>query len=910
MDQARYDTIKANIRDTVYGFSFSTLLSGAFPDEVDTLLRFVSGSNRECDFPEKDLSIFGRIRANAARETSRTTLTNADFSTQLWFLPVGGTGMAIDRTSKHLLDRMSSNSVFARFDIRIINSKKEFALADIKGEIAEWEACAKRNHKSGLILLAGTQLSLGVTLPFVDVVVLMNDTYSGDKVIQMMYRCMTERIATTENNSINAKPKKFGIVVDLNIARVVNTLLEFPISQPNLSFEDKLAYIVNHNLIQIDPDLFCNTESRKDITERLIGVWKASPTNTIRTLLKQLEAEVILLDSPDQQRMNRAFTKSNGDNVCNVKIVLGDIAQPLPSGTTVNVDPDSGDAEPQEDTDTELKISITKDVLPFILPLSCILTRGTGARDFAEMIDIIKNHPYLLGIFKEQTFVWWNRNDVFEFIEELVHKYIKKNSVVYSTCIYIQMSLQSLIDRPDELLSTINECLKPKQKEKQENGEVFTPMPLVFEMLDQLDIAYTEENGESIFGNPTLTWFDPAAGMGNFPVAVYLRLMTGLVSKIPDDAARKKHILENMLFMNELNAKNVFVCRQIFDINGVYNIHIHEGDSLQLNFQKIWGLEPEKKFDVVLGNPPYNKGGIRSHTGAQLGAKNETIWTKFVVRTFNSWLADYGYLVFITPLSWLKKSHSLHGPMLDRHVVWLKLWDNIKSLATIRGKIPISLYIIQNVLNAEHNSTNIISEIQSKKLLLNATEYLDSTETVPLAYHSIFRKLAKFIRDNNCRLEYKSKTIKSAGIKCKVPAEYSLADDWAIDTYTIKDGILVKKAETVHPDADKQKLVIANKSGFAGTFIDNGKLSLTGNHKFYILGNNLELVKKIMEFGIISSIVCDYTKYGQDFLDADAFRYIPDLRKMNIADIGEREFYALINLDDNEIRAANPTLDV
>jgi hypothetical protein len=187
---------------------------------------------------------------------------------------------------------------------------------------------------------------------------------------------------------------------------------------------------------------------------------------------------------------------------------------------------------------------------------------------------------------------------------------------------------------------------------------------------------------------------------------------------------------------------------------------------------------------------------------------------------------------------------------------------------------------------------------------------LDSTETVPLAYHSIFRKLAKFIRDNNCRLEYKSKTIKSAGIKCKVPAEYSLADDWAIDTYTIKDGILVKKAETVHPDADKQKLVIANKSGFAGTFIDNGKLSLTGNHKFYILGNNLELVKKIMEFGIISSIVCDYTKYGQDFLDADAFRYIPDLRKMNIADIGEREFYALINLDDNEIRAANPTLDV
>jgi len=33
----------------------------------------------------------------------------------------------------------------------------------------------------------------------------------------------------------------------------------------------------------------------------------------------------------------------------------------------------------------------------------------------------------------------------------------------------------------------IDSCLKPKQKEKQENGEVFTPMELVFEMLDNLD---------------------------------------------------------------------------------------------------------------------------------------------------------------------------------------------------------------------------------------------------------------------------------------------------------------------------------------------------------------------------------------------------------------------------------------
>jgi hypothetical protein len=95
----------------------------------------------------------------------------------------------------------------------------------------------------------------------------------------------------------------------------------------------------------------------------------------------------------------------------------------------------------------------------------------------------------------------------------------------------------------------------------------------------------------------------------------------------------------------------------------------------------------------------------------------------------------------------------------------------------------------------------------------------------------------------------------------------------AVDTYTIKEGILVKKALSIHPDANKQKLIIANKSSFAGAFIDKGTINLTGNHKFYILGDNLELILKMLSFKI-TNIICHYTKYGQYFLDNDAFTYI------------------------------------
>jgi hypothetical protein len=329
---------------------------------------------------------------------------------------------------------------------------------------------------------------------------------------------------------------------------------------------------------------------------------------------------------------------------------------------------------------------------------------------------------------------------------------------------------------------------------------------------------------------------------------------------------------------------------------------LYEGDALELDPDVEWSIE---KFDIILGNPPYNRGGIRSHTGKQLGEKNETIWTKFVEKSLGL-LKPKGYLAFIHPLSWLKKSHSLHNEMIDRHIIWLKLWDNIKSLATINGKIPISLYVLQNCKNTNKFKTEIISEVQSKKLKTTSVEYLDKNYSIPLAYHSIFNKLITFIESRNLQLEYSTKTIKSSGIKTKIPSIYTLEDMWAIDTYTIKEGIMVKKATETHPDANKRKLIIANKASFNGAFVDDGKISLTGNHKFYIVGDKLELLKKMLDFNIIN-IIGHYTKYGQDFLDNEAFKYIPDIRKLGINDITEDEFYKLIGLTRQEINQIKKT---
>ena len=948
MHRERLATIKDQIKDTSYGFSMSSLFSTStlkkktvtnkngnnkivvisggerfnYPGEVDEFLRYISG-NGTTDKPLVPIrdkkSIFERIKQISKNKNSRTNLNNVDFTSQIWFLPFGP-NMLIDKVSCCLKARMLKNHVLCKYEIKIVNSKKDYNLRDIKNEIKNWELKAKEDGKDGLILLVGNQLTLGITLPLVDMVFLFNDIVSSDKIMQMMYRCMTESMNNEEINQINSGQKQVGFVVDLNLSRVVNTCLDYNVYKKDLTIEQKFTYLVENNLINIDSDLFESRENKSNCVEKLLEYWKADPVNNLKILLRKIENYIVDLDTKDQQILNKSFTNSVGDKRVNITVQVDEESEhALQRGTELVkqtggynesvddiVSDDTSDKESELiENETDTNISLSKDVLPFIIPLICILTMNTEHNDILEMFNVIKTNPQLLSVFQDQSFVWWNKLDIINLIEMIVKKYIKKDTVIYNTSIQIKMSLQSLIDKPEELLELIDSCLKPKQKEKQENGEVFTPMCLVFEMLDNLDKHYIKKHGRSIFTEPSFKWFDPASGMGNFPVAVYLKLMEGLKTLIPNDEDRKKQIIENMLYMSELNKKNVFISHQIFNMNNQYKLNLYEGDTLELDIVSVWGLELNS-FDVILGNPPYNKGGIRSHTGKQLGDKNETIWTKFIEKSFE-WLKPDGFLVFINPLSWLKKSHSLHNEMLEKHIVWLKLWDNSQSKGMINADIPISLYVLQNKLNTTNKKTEITSILKRRNLTTTSTEYLNPKYSIPLAFHSIFNKLVGFIETRNLQLEYKTKTIKSSGTKAKIPTEYTLEDMWEVDTYTIKEGLMVKKATEQHPDANKRKLIISNKASFTGAFIDEGKISLTGNHKFYILGDNLELVKKMLDFKIIN-IIGHYTKYGQDFLDNEAFKYLPDIRKLGLADITEDEFYKLIGLTRQEInQIKNPS---
>jgi hypothetical protein len=81
-------------------------------------------------------------------------------------------------------------------------------------------------------------LTLGITLNLCDLVILMNNTLSSDKVLQQMYKCMTE----SEN-------KKIGFVIDLNISRVLNTCINYTVYKNEKSIDDKIIKLYENKMI-------------------------------------------------------------------------------------------------------------------------------------------------------------------------------------------------------------------------------------------------------------------------------------------------------------------------------------------------------------------------------------------------------------------------------------------------------------------------------------------------------------------------------------------------------------------------------------------------------------------------------------------------------------------------------------
>ena len=650
----------------------------------------------------------------------RTLQTPLHKTTQLWFLPHDNIAKIMNALL-HLLDN-KFNYIFKKYMFYVADNMPKFGdtfantyknveymtkADNIKRDIRELERKimddAEYSKYDGLIILAGGRLQLGISLENVDIVALFTNITATDAIYQMIFRSMTEIDdgAVCDGSSFCSN-KKYGFMVDLNPQRTLYTLEYFADRLTNKNRDedddkgnDKARYSIIADLINIDKDKFINKYDTKEdnknyveeIFDKLYHSWEINAEH-IKNVLKEQniftdDIKVVLNDGDfDIRRLfNEEDAKGKGNGNARGKdkkaVILPENAF---SGGKMRIK-DIYEGKQNAAKAPKKGISVIDmwydiiseaiSILSFITSyskLECIFSENK-ITDFnyeiLKIFDEINHDEYLKDIFiyylkkrviKRDAITNDNLfNMVYNIIKIINEKHIKtsrQSGGHIGINKIIQMKKEKIynIKNPEELLVFINENLAPKKIEKKIRGEVFTPMGLVKEMLDTLP--------KDVWGNKDLKWLDPSAGMGNFPVAVYMRLMEGLKVVIPSDESRRKHILEKMLYMVEIDKANVFMINKIF-CGGTYKLNIFEGSFIDGDYKDIdiyssktplknnenkQFIKKSQDFDIIIGNPPYND------------AKENPIYNLFIEKSL---IIKPTYLLFIVPSRWFSGGKGL-----------------------------------------------------------------------------------------------------------------------------------------------------------------------------------------------------------------------------------------------------------
>jgi hypothetical protein len=430
------------------------------------------------------------------------------------------------------------------------------------------------------------------------------------------------------------------------------------------------------------------------------------------------------------------------------------------------------------------------------------------------------------------------------------------------------------VKRYNSILSIIDKRLVPDEGARKARGEIFTPLSLVREMIlglrksalekghneawgfdEEADTFYEDDEKDrlggiplSVLRDPTKKWLDPANGIGNFPVIVFYILDYQIGNHGPPEfrgaankTKRRKHIVKNMLYMIELNKGNVNTSRKIFEklAPGVSS-NICCADTLKITHIKLKEVFGIDRFDIIMGNPPFNKGGVTKGGGA--------LWPYFVRKAFEL-VKENGYICFVHPPGWRKfydtEDRDNQGTLwyTVREKKWNLDYINVSDLPPKHFPI-VDYYII--------HAANTNKPTQYNSSFMGITDFGESTLDYPFIPNML----------NNEVMGILKKLFKAKGEPIYIIRNQSFqpskADEGKSGTphyhFTDKSGekhIYNKQYTTIPEYINKDKVLLTFSNGYEKgrllAFYSNGNYGTTGS-TMYMLTESKAHGDKLVRF--------------------------------------------------------------
>lgn len=289
------------------------------------------------------------------------------------------------------------------------------------------------------------------------------------------------------------------------------------------------------------------------------------------------------------------------------------------------------------------------------------------------------------------------------------------------------------------------------------SDEVFTPPELADKILDLLP--------DEVWSNPSLTFLDPAAKTGIFLRQIAARLMVGLRETFPDEQQRREHIFRNQLYgiaitelTGHMSRRSVYYSKNADSDHSVVKFPNKSGNirytptnhtftsgkctycgqaenegigtrqidgTLETHAYEFIHLTPQEagkmKFDVIVGNPPYQLGD-----GGH-GASAMPIYQKFVEQAK---ILNPRYMAFIIPSRWFAGGKGLDdfraSMLADKHIKELVDYPNASDCfpgVEIKGGVSYFVW------DSQYNGDCIIRTIMGDEELPSMQRPLDEYDT-------------------------------------------------------------------------------------------------------------------------------------------------------------------------------------